>query len=197
MMDDVELLERWRAGDAEAGNELFSRHFHAVLRVFRYKVQHADDLVQRTFLACIEHREAISDGRKLRAYLLRIAKNQLYAHLRSRAGRGDLDTGVTSLQELGGSPSAVVGEQREHARLLAALQQIPLDYQIALELFYWEDMKGDELAEVLGIPVGTVRSRLRLGKQMLRAVLAEPGRVLGISGGSGAASTAMISARHL
>lgn len=174
MPGDVELLERWRGGDAEAGNELFSRHFHAVLRVFRYKVQHADDLVQRTFLACIEHRDAITDGRRVRAYLLRIAKNQLYAHLRSRAGRAALDTGVTSLQQLGESPSALVGRAHEHARLLEALRRIPLDYQLALELFYWEGLGGDELAEVLDIPVGTVRSRLRLGKQMLRAALAGP-----------------------
>jgi RNA polymerase sigma factor (sigma-70 family) len=173
MDQDVELLERWCEGDVAAGNELFSRHFHAVLRVFRFKVAHADDLVQRTFLACIEHRDAIRDARRFRAYLLRIARNELYAHLRSRAGRTDLDTGVTSLHELGESPSTAAGRAQEHGRLLAALRRIPLDYQVALELFYWEGLTGDELALVLDVPVGTVRSRLRLGRQLLREQLGE------------------------
>ena len=173
MSDDVALLERWCEGDAAAGNELFTRHFHAVLRVFRHKVAHADDLVQRTFLACIEHREAIRDARRFRAYLLRIARNELYAHLRSRAGRATLDTGITSLQELGESPSSAAGRTQAHGRLLAALGRIPLDYQVALELFYWEGLTGDELALVLDVPVGTVRSRLRLGRQLLREQLGE------------------------
>lgn len=170
-MDDVELLERWCNGDAVAGNELFSRHFHAVLRVFRHKVEHADDLVQRTFLACIEHRDAIRDARRFRAWLLRIARNELYAHLRSRAGRADLDTGITSLHHIGASLSSMVGQEERRGRLIAALRRIPLDYQCALELFYWEGLTGDELALALDIPVGTVRSRLRLGRKLLREQL--------------------------
>ena len=55
---------------------------------------------------------------------------------------------------------------------LEAMRRVPLDLQIALELHYWEDMTTAELAEVLEIPQGTVKSRLRRGREALQAELA-------------------------
>ncbi|MCA9705484.1 MAG: hypothetical protein KDK70_06540 [Myxococcales bacterium] len=57
--------------------------------------------------------------------------------------------------------------------LLAALRALPVDLQVALELFYFEHIRGPELAEVLGLPEGTVRSRLRRGREILRERLQE------------------------
>jgi RNA polymerase sigma factor (sigma-70 family) len=171
--DDVTLLGRWRAGDSAAGNELIGRHFHAVLRVFRYKVEEPEELVQRTFLSCIEHRDDVADPQKFRRYLLRIARNELYMHLRRELGGGvELASSVTSIRDLHPSPSSVLRRERDRGCLLEALRRIPLDYQIALELYYWEGLTGEALAEVLETPVGTARSRLRLGKAMLRRELA-------------------------
>ena len=53
------------------------------------------------------------------------------------------------------------------ALLARALRSIPLDLQVALELHYWEELSGPELAAVLEIPEGTVRSRLRRGRELL------------------------------
>jgi RNA polymerase sigma-70 factor (ECF subfamily) len=56
--------------------------------------------------------------------------------------------------------------------LLAGLHALPLDLQLALELRYWEDQSGPELAAILELPEGTVRSRLRRGLEALRDALA-------------------------
>ncbi|WP_434428243.1 RNA polymerase sigma factor [Nannocystis pusilla] len=56
--------------------------------------------------------------------------------------------------------------------LLAALQRLPLDYQVVLELHYWESMTTDEIAAALGLPPGTARSRVRRGRQLLEDSLA-------------------------
>ena len=57
---DFELLERWRGGDLDAGNVLFERHFAGVYRFFARKTTgDAADLVQKTFLACTEGRDAL------------------------------------------------------------------------------------------------------------------------------------------
>ena len=58
MDPDIALLERWRAGDRRAGEDLFSRHFAQVLRFFEGKVGgRAEDLTQQTFLACAKPRD--------------------------------------------------------------------------------------------------------------------------------------------
>jgi DNA-directed RNA polymerase specialized sigma24 family protein len=59
---------------------------------------------------------------------------------------------------------------------MAAMRTIPLDSQIALELFYWEDLGVAEMAAVLAVPVGTVKSRLHRARTQLRAQLAVVGQ---------------------
>jgi DNA-directed RNA polymerase specialized sigma24 family protein len=54
---------------------------------------------------------------------------------------------------------------------LLALRRIPLDSQVALELHYWESMTAAEIGEVLGMPLGTVKTRLRRAKQLLEVEL--------------------------
>lgn len=171
---DDTLLRRWREGDPTAGSELVSRHFTAVARVFRYKADDAlDDLVQQTFLTCIERRDVVVAAGGLRPFLLGVAYNLLKRHFERRFGpRGRIDPMTTSMRDLeGDSPSSVVALASEQASLVAALRDLPLDQQLALELFYWEDLSAPEIASVLGIPEGTVRSRLRLGRDRLRETL--------------------------
>jgi RNA polymerase sigma-70 factor (ECF subfamily) len=161
-MDDFERLAQWRSGDAAAGNLLFERHFESVYRFFRHKVgADALDLVQKTFLVCVESRDRFRAQSSFRTYLFAIARNQLFAYWRAAARAPDLDEGSTSLHELSPSPSAIALKRHEDRRLLEALRTIPLELQVILELFYWEELSGAEVAEVLGVPEGTARSRLR------------------------------------
>lgn len=168
---DDTLLQRWREGDSSAGSELVARHFTAVARVFRFKADEAlDDLVQQTFLTCIERRDVVIAAGGLRPFLLGVAYNLLKRHFERRFGpRGRIDPMTTSMRDLeGDSPSSVVALAHEQASLIEALRELPLEQQLALELFYWEDLSAPEIATVLGIPEGTVRSRLRLGRDRLR-----------------------------
>lgn len=181
MEEDLELLDRWRGGDVTAGNELFERHFESVHRFFVNKApSDAADLVQRTFLACVEARDRFREQSSFRTFLFAIAHHELLAHWRKRA-RADLDPSISSLRDLDPSPSTLLARMAEERHLLEALRSIPIELQIALELFYWEGLTGPELANVLDVPEGTARSRLRRGLQLLRDRLAEldqrPGRL--------------------
>jgi RNA polymerase sigma-70 factor (ECF subfamily) len=168
--DDLKLLEAWRAGDAAAGNALFDRHFDAIYRFFRNKIdQGAEDLVQQTFLACVNAKEKFRGDSSFRTYLFTAARSKLYTHLDKRRREGErLDWGVTSCADLGISPSGILARSEEQRLLLLGLRQLPLDLQVALELYYFEQFRGPQLAEVLGIPEGTARSRIRRGQQQLR-----------------------------
>jgi len=178
---DFELLDAWRGGDAAAGNALFARHFEAVCRFFRNKVgEGVDDLIQRTFLACVESRDKFRKEASFRTYLFTLARHELYAHFKKdKRQRDRFDPLEASVHDLGPSPTGIVAQHREERLLLQALRQIPVDHQIALELYYWEDMPAPELARVLGIPEGTVRTRLRRAKALVEEALsnaeAEPG----------------------
>ncbi|MCH9688428.1 MAG: sigma-70 family RNA polymerase sigma factor [Deltaproteobacteria bacterium] len=172
--DDAALLARWRDGDREAGAALFRRHYDVVVRFFVNKVSADEqpDLIQRTFLACVEGRERVRGGDRFRNYLLGIAFRQLYKHYDRRRGeRARLDFGTVSVADLDPSPSQVAASQDEQRLLLAALRQIPVEYQVALELVYWEGYSAARLAEVLEVPLGTAKTRIRRGRQLVEAEL--------------------------
>ena len=172
---DEALFEAWRGGDATAGAALYERYFDPLFRFLRSKVEGSvEDLLQQTFLACVKRKDALRDGAKFRSYLFTVARHELYEHWRQRAKRAsDVDVGEVSIKDLATSPSGIVARQAEHRLLLRALRSIPLDLQIALELHYWEGMTGPELAEILEIPEGTVRSRLRRAQEALETAMTE------------------------
>lgn len=169
---DFELLDAWGLGDRAAGSALYHRHFPALYRFFRNKVDDAvPDLVQRTFLACVESRERFRRESSFRTYLFHTARFQLYLHYRDLKRNPALDFAVISAADLRTSPSDLIARKQDGRLLLEALRRIPIDHQIVLELSFWEEMSGPEIAQVLGLPEGTVRSRLRRAGLRLRAEL--------------------------
>ena len=172
-MSDAELLQAWADGDARAGEALFERHFESIARFFRNKLpaeaQH-EDLIQQTFLGCVEARSRYRGDASFRSFLFAIAHNQLGKFWRSRS-RDRLDLRSVSAYDLDPSPSAALARDELHQQLLIALRRIPLDSQVALELHYWESMTAAEIGEVLDVPLGTAKTRLRRAKQLLEAEL--------------------------
>jgi RNA polymerase sigma-70 factor (ECF subfamily) len=166
---DLDLLTAWRAGDASAGNTLLVRLFPMVYRFFASKLDRGiDDLAQRTFETCVASRERIPAHAGLRAWVLGVARNHLLHELRSRMRHDDrLQPLEVTVEGIVGSPSALVAERDEQRILVHALRRIPIDFQITLELFYWEDMSVAEAAFVLGVEEGTVRSRLTRARKLL------------------------------
>ena len=167
MDPDLELLTAWRGGDAKAGRALFGRHVDGVTRFFFSKVQAGvEDLVQKTFLGLIERGAEIPAGVAVRAYLYGIARKLLLRRFRDEY-RSPVDAGSVSVADLRTSPSAILDQRRHFQLLYRGLQALPIDLQIALELFYWEGLTAAEIGAVLELPEGTVRSRLRRGRELL------------------------------
>jgi RNA polymerase sigma factor (sigma-70 family) len=171
---DAELVRAWAAGDERAGLDLYRRHVGAVVRFFRNKVADRDrnDLLQSTFMTCFQHADRYEPNASFRAFLLAIANNVLRNHYRTWSRKGEkIDFGVSSIRELGVSPSGFIAKRQEERQLIDALTSLPLEHQILLELFYWERMDGREIAEFYGVPEGTVRTRLRRARQLLLEAL--------------------------
>lgn len=167
--DDFELLERWQAGDRVAAKQLFERHFDAIYRFVASKVTAGvDDLVQETFLACVKGRDRFRGTSSFRGYMFGTARNVLFAHYRKRRHFESVDeVGSSRLIDLEPTASRMLAKREEERLLLEALRCVTLDHQIILELYYWENLSGPEVAELLGISVAAMRSRLHRAKQEL------------------------------
>lgn len=170
---DHDLLRAWQAGDDQAGEQLFRRHYKLILRFFHNKAgTHAHDLVQRTFLACLEARERIRGDASFRAFLCGVARNVLFDHYRlARRDRDHLDFGSVSAEDLRPTPGTMIAQARETDLLLRALRQIPLEGQIILEMYYWEGMRAHEIGEALTMPEPTVRTKIRRARLRLEQIL--------------------------
>ena len=172
---DFELVERWGRGDAEAGNELVQRHYTSVFRFFELRVTHAaEDLTQRTFLACSEALSRRTLHTSFRSYLFGIARNQMLMHLR-KASRleglrhfgndGDRPSRKTSM-------SAIFARSEQQQLLLQAMVALAPDLQIAMQLYYWDGLTTTEIGEAIGIPASTVGTRLARARDHIRDYLA-------------------------
>jgi len=174
-VDDAALFAAWRGGDRASGEALIERHYDAIARFFRTKAgEHADDLVQRTFLVCAEPGASFRGEGSFRAFLFGVGRNVLFEHFRGRVrdGHGEPDFARSSIMDLAPGVATVAGKRAEQRLLLQALQHLPLEAQLLLELYYWEELSIDEVAAVLTIPPGTVKSRLHTARALLREALA-------------------------
>lgn len=180
---DFELLQRWRDGEAAAGNELVARHYTTVRRFLEVRLTHAaEDLTQRVFLDCIQAVERRAVHTSFRAYLLGIARNRMLMHLRQTTRHdhlrhfaddgGDRPSRKTSL-------TAVFARMQEHHMLLRAMVELPPDLQIALQLYYWDGLSTAEIGEVCEVPASTVTTRLARARELVKRELMKscpPGR---------------------
>lgn len=132
------------------------------------------DLVQETFAACVEACNRLVDDNKFRSYLFSIAYNVLRKHYHTKHRSGEsIDFDHVSVCDLAPGPGTLVSKRREQRLLLQALRHIPVGYQVILELHYWEGMTTTTMAEILDLPVGTVRSRLRRARELLEVAMAQ------------------------
>jgi len=176
MPSDGDLFDAYCGGDRRAGATLFDRHYAAVARFFHNKVDPSAsaDLAQSVFLACTSSRDRFRRDASFRTYLFAIAHNLLRKHYeRSRRAPPGQDIDELRIADLAPSPSSNARAKEEHRMLLAGLRALPLACQVVLELHYWEELSVTEIAQVVAVPEGTVKSRLQRGRRLLEERLQE------------------------
>ncbi len=167
--DDVALLLQWQSGDVASGEALFARYYDAVARFFANKVSRdRADLVQATFSACLEKVGQLKNAASFRSFLFSIARFELLHYYRRKSRREtEFDAEQVSVCDLDPTPSRIIAKREEQRLLLEGLRRIPIDLQIVLELTYWEKFTSAEVADLLSIPEGTVKSRVRRARTQL------------------------------
>jgi RNA polymerase sigma-70 factor (ECF subfamily) len=200
---DEELLRRCRLnGDSAAFESLVHRYeqeLFSYLRRYLGSAEMAEDVFQATFLQVHLKREQFEEGRRFRPWLYTIATNQaIDAQRRNRRHRmvsldhrtgGEDDMGTLVEMLAGNGQTADEQMQVEEARdwVRSAVDDLPESLKSALMLVYHQGMKYREAADVLGIPVGTVKSRLHSALLKLNDSWRRSGRAMpdAVSGGEG------------
>ncbi|HKQ59777.1 MAG TPA: sigma-70 family RNA polymerase sigma factor [Candidatus Polarisedimenticolaceae bacterium] len=180
--DDYALMRSISAGDAAALGALYDRHAATVLalaeRIVKDRMD-AEELLGDVFLQVWHHAERYDASRATPlGYLLTLARSRALDRLRARGRRGRLvvaprhPEGPDREPPGGGSSpleDALRAEQRR--RLERALEELTPEQRAAVELAYFDGLSHSEIAEELSQPIGTVKSRIRLGLVRLRAAL--------------------------
>lgn len=177
------LLERVARGDGKSFEDLYDRYapmLYAVLLRILGRPEDAQEVLQETFVKVWTNATLFDKARGSEAaWLISIARSRGIDRLRSRRVRFDRETEagreITHNGPAASSPSgleaAVQSETRTAVR--SALSELPQAQRIALELAYFEGLSQSEIAERLGEPLGTVKTRMQLGMKKLRDRLQE------------------------
>jgi RNA polymerase sigma-70 factor (ECF subfamily) len=173
--DDAALALRAQAGDRTAFGKLVERYADQARRVARAVLQDpddADDAAQDAFLAALVKLDQYDPSRPFGPWLLRIAANAATDRRRRRTVRR-ADALDQELVGGGPQPDTVAERQVFLGRLRQALSELPERRRLAVVLFDVEGYSHAEIAEILGMPEGTVRSEVFHGRRRLRTLLAD------------------------
>lgn len=179
---DEELVRRFREGSARAFEILVERHsrrvYNLCLRILG-DPDEAADASQDAFLAAIRKVHTFRGEAAFTTWLHRVTVNACYDSLR-RARRRPLLHLVPEGQEDRPEPAPIVEDPAQRVELSVdvsrALREVPEEFRVALVLADVEDLPYERIAEVLGVPVGTVKSRVFRGRAALGRALGEPSR---------------------
>ncbi len=181
--DDRRLISDALEGRSEAFGELVIRYqdrlYNAVLRVTD-NPDDALDVVQDAFVNAYQSLKSFKGDAEFYTWLYRIAFNTAVSLKRKKRALVSLDAGRDSENGSGVEPEdhcedtrpgVALQRSEEEALLQAALNRVSAEHRIVLVLKDIEGMKYEEIAEVLGVPIGTIRSRLHRARLELREVL--------------------------
>ncbi|HYW48185.1 MAG TPA: sigma-70 family RNA polymerase sigma factor [Bryobacteraceae bacterium] len=183
-VEDADLIRQAARGSVEAFNLLVSRWdkrvYNYLLRITRNR-EDALDLTQDVFLKAYQNLRKLEDVGRFSPWLYRIAHNEAYSMFRKRRPEADVaelepeatENGIT----VGGSP---VFPMELGLAVASALERLSPDQREAVVLKIYQGFKFEEMSEILGCPVSTVKSRLYTALELLKAELA-PIKTRGVS----------------
>jgi RNA polymerase sigma-70 factor (ECF subfamily) len=178
---ELELVARLRRGERAAVGQVYEAHHQAVRAFARRLVGEdsaAEDVVHDTFVMLPRAIRRFRGEAALRSFLIGVAINQARRHVRSavRRRRAHERSGAAEAVAAAGRDARHEAMQRAlAARLVLALDELPLEQRVAFVLCEVEQRSSVEAAAIVGVAEGTVRTRLFHARKKLRAALGEDG----------------------
>lgn len=202
---DEELMQNFQEGNETAFITLYERYKSPIFRFIYRKLgrqARAEELAQEVFMALIQHRTEWRRESSFKTYIYRIAFNRCITEIRRSEHKmvldGDDETSKEQLSRMSSdepSPADEAENGEFRVRVQQALAKLDADHRDPILLREYEELSYEEIAEVLNIAVGTVKSRIFRGKLELKRLLAPimnaaPVRAAGSVGSSASLPTA-------
>lgn len=183
----AELLRRAQHGDSEALSQLVISQQHYVYSIAMSVLKNpedAADLTQEAFIRLFRALPQYNGESRFTTWLYRLVVNLGRDELRRRGRQVPLALAPANEEEHDQiasvadddrwvNPGQVLDSQELRGEVRRALDQLEEHYRVVLALYYFEDMKYNDIAEVLDLPLNTVKSHIRRGKERLAAILQE------------------------
>jgi RNA polymerase sigma-70 factor (ECF subfamily) len=175
------LVVRWQRGDRSAFEgivKLWEQPLFYYLRRLAASEADAWELLQDTWLKVLRSLDSLRDGRALPAFLYTTAHHTAISHLR-RLNRTEDARDVESVPDDSAADDVAILDNAEHVH--HALDQLPLFQREVLTLFFLQDLSLEQMAQLLAVPLGTVKSRLHYAKIAMRQILSRgnPSAIVG------------------
>lgn len=184
---DSRLVLRCLRHDQKAYAELLAKYRRPVYGIVRKMIpndEEAMDLAQETFIRAFRKLDTFDTGRSFPNWLFRIATNLCIDYHRKRKlqtvslvqtesdGEGERTLDLT---DRGPTPGAAFSEQERRRRLADLITTLPAAYRVVIVLRYQEDRSCDEIAEILDVPLGTVKARIHRAHRLMKEKLLREG----------------------
>jgi RNA polymerase sigma-70 factor (ECF subfamily) len=187
--DEELLLAYRRGGNPQSFEELvrrFEKEMYGYLRHYLGDAEMAEDVFQQTFLQVHLKCDQFEEGRKVRPWLYTVATNQAIDYQRRNRRHRAASLDRRGMRDFEGEPGALIetlnstesgpGEEAETAeqveQLRRAVDELPEGTRQVIILVYFQGLKYREAADILGIPVGTIKSRLHTAIEKLSELMA-------------------------
>lgn len=179
-------MKRVAGGDQPALRELYQRYAGRVQAIAQRCLGvrgDAEEVVQETFVEVWRRARDFDDARgSVGAWLTTIARTRAIDRLRSRTSAYRASTAsAAEAPEPSPSPGDFAMQRQTQERVRRALETLPAEQRLALELAYFEGLSHSEIAQRTGQPLGTVKTRVRLGMEKLQGFLKD---LVGAEGGA-------------
>lgn len=179
---DIELLKRVGDGDAPALKALYARHRTAIyrfaLRLTRNETA-AEDVVSEVFVDVWRHAAAFEGRSGAQTFLLAMARNKAYSHLRKRREDELDDQAAEAIEDEADTPEISLQKKSKADVLRACLERLSPAHREVIDLVYYHEKSIAEVAQIVGIPEGTVKTRLFHAREKL----SEKARAAGLDRG--------------
>lgn len=169
-MDDADLLQKIGAGDRSALKTLYERHSDALYKYLRYRLRdpfEAADVMQDVFLE-VWRVAARFEGRSApRTWIFGIARNRAIDRIRRGAREVSAPDPDFGMADDAPDPEALAVAASDAARMRACIGKLGDAHRSAIHLAYYEELAYPKIAEIEGVPLGTVKTRILHAKRLL------------------------------
>lgn len=168
-MTDADLLGRIAAGDKAAMKALYERHSDALYHFVRGRLGdafEAADVMQDTFVEVWRHADRWQGRSTVKTWIFGIARNKAVDRVR-RAVRTEVREPDDTLPDEDPTPEAIIAAASDAARVRACIGELGEAMRTAVRLAFFDDLSYPEIAEVEGVPLGTIKTRIHHAKKLL------------------------------